>query len=344
MVIRNIFSLTCALLLLAACAKSGGEEQVIERAFYSMGSEMEFKLYCPQSAKCTDAVNEAHEEVQRLDYIFSNYRDDSVLAEVHLNAEKGPVKVPREFIELTRRSLEFSELTGGAFDITVGKIFELWKKAGETGNAPTKIEIENALKCVGYKKVNLFPKRGEISLNPACVRLDYGAIGKGYAVDKAVGILKKFGIRRGIVNFGGNIYALGPPPGKDGWVIGIKDPLDSSESMIEIIVREQGVATSGDYERFFEIEGKRYSHIIDPRTGVPSTGVKSSTVVSGDAATADALATAFSVLHESESISSLKRIEKLMPLDVFIIRGDSEDGGKFLSDGFKELVYYRDGH
>ena len=344
MVIRNILSLTWVLLLLAACGKTGGEERVFERAFYSMGSEMEIKLYCPQSAKCADAVNEVYGEVQRLDYIFSSFRADGVLAGVHLNAEKGPVKVPREFIELTRRSLELSELTGGAFDITVGRIFELWKEAGETGNAPTKTEIEDARRCVGYKKVALFPKRGEISLNPACVRLDYGAIGKGYAVDRAVGILKKYGIRRGIINFGGNIYALGPPPGKDGWVVGIQDPFDSSKSMIEIVVREQGVATSGDYERFFEIGGKRYSHIIDPRTGVPSTGVKSSTVVSGDAATADALATAFSVLCESESMSALKRIKKLMPLSVFIIRGDSKDGGKFLSDGFKELVYDREAH
>ncbi len=201
-------------------------EVLVERAFFVMGTILEFRLYCKDKEVCDKAILEAHSEVKRLDDIFSNYKTDSVLSRVNSLAGNGRISVPEEFIELTNRALSFSNLTEGAFDPTIGKAIKLWKLSEEKNTLPRPQEIKKALECVGFKKINLYPEEKQIEIESPCLSLDFGGIGKGYALDRAVKILKAHGIERGIISFGGNIYAMQPPLGEVGWDVGIQHPRD----------------------------------------------------------------------------------------------------------------------
>ncbi len=285
-----------ALLVLLFCSCSHVTENLYERSFYSMGSTVELKFYSPSEKLFHRVVDACVERTKEIDRLFSNYRDDSVLAEVNRNAGVGPVSAPREFLRLVRTSIRYSVLTEGAFDITVGSLFELWRGETASGRLPEESRIRDALGCTGFRKIKIDEAKSRIFLDGDCVRLDFGAIGKGYAVDEMVRIAKESGITRGLVNFGGNMYAMDPPAGKKFWDVGVRKPGSGSEIISKLDLVNRGVATSGDYERYFEHEGKRYSHIIDPRTGWPAEDVTSVVAVSRSATEADVFSTAVSVL------------------------------------------------
>ncbi len=261
-----------------------------------MGSTMELKFYSPSEELFHRVVDACVERTKEIDRLFSNYRDDSVLAEVNRNAGVGPVSVPGEFLRLVRTSIKYSELTEGAFDITIGSLFELWRAETRAGRLPAPSRIRDALGCTGFRKIKIDEAKSQVFLDGDCVRLDFGAIGKGYAVDEMVRIAKESGITRGLVNFGGNIYAMNPPAGKKFWDVGVRKPGSGSEIISKLDLVNKGVATSGDYERYFEHAGKKYSHIIDPRTGWPAEDMTSVVAVSKTATEADVFSTAVSVL------------------------------------------------
>ena len=285
-----------ALLVLLFCSCSHGTENLYERSFYSMGSTVELKFYSPSEELFHRVVDACVERTKEIDQLFSNYRNDSVLAEVNRNAGVGPVSVPGEFLRLVQTSVRYSVLTEGAFDITIGSLFELWRAETRAGRLPPRSRIRDALGCTGFRKIKIDEVKSQVFLEGDCVRLDFGAIGKGYAVDEMVKIARQNGITRGLVNFGGNIYAMDPPAGKKFWDVGVRKPGGGSEIISKIDLVNRGVATSGDYERYFEHSGKRYSHIIDPRTGWPAEDVTSVVAVSRSATEADVFSTAVSVL------------------------------------------------
>lgn len=283
-------------LVLLFCSCSQGTENLYERSFYSMGSTVELKFYSPSEELFHRVVDACVERTKEIDRLFSNYRDDSVLAEVNRNAGVGPVSVPGEFLRLVRTSIRYSELTEGAFDITIGSLFELWRAETRAGRLPARSRVRDALGCTGFRKIKIDEVKSQVFLEGGCVRLDFGAIGKGYAVDEMVRVARESGITRGLVNFGGNIYAMNPPAGRKFWNVGVRKPGSGSEIISKLDLVNKGVATSGDYERYFEHSGKRYSHIIDPRTGWPAEDVTSVVAVSRTAAEADVFSTAVSVL------------------------------------------------
>lgn len=285
-----------ALLVLLFCSCSHGTENLYQRSFHSMGSTVELKFYSPSEELFHRVVDACVERTKEIDRLFSNYRDDSVLAEVNRNAGTRPVSVPGEFLRLVGTSIRYSELTDGAFDITIGSLFELWRAATSAGRLPEKSRIRDALECTGFEKIKTDEAKSQVFLEGDCVRLDFGAIGKGYAVDEMVRIARQNGIKRGLVNFGGNIYAMAPPAGKKFWDVGVRKPESGNEIISKLDLVNKGVATSGDYERYFEHAGKRYSHIIDPRTGWPAEDVTSVVAVSKNATEADVFSTAVSVL------------------------------------------------
>ncbi len=285
-----------ALLALLFCSCPHGTENLYERSFHSMGSTVELKFYSQNEELFHRVVDACVERTKEIDRLFSNYRDDSVLAEVNRNAGVGPVSVPREFLRLVRTSIRYSELTEGAFDVTIGSLFELWRAETKAGRLPARSQIRDALGCTGFRKIKIDEAKSRVFLDSDCVRLDFGAIGKGYAVDEMVNIAKQNGIKRGLVNFGGNIYAMDPPAGKKFWDVGVRKPGSGSEIISKLDLVNKGVATSGDYERYFDHEGRRYSHIIDPRTGWPAEDVTSVVAVSKTATEADVFSTAVSVL------------------------------------------------
>ncbi|MYF48462.1 MAG: FAD:protein FMN transferase [Candidatus Dadabacteria bacterium] len=285
-----------ALLVLLFCSCSQSTEHLYERSFHSMGSTVELKFYSPSEELFHRVVDACVERTKEIDRLFSNYRDDSVLAEVNRNAGARPVPVPGEFLRLVRISVNYSEITGGAFDITIGSLFELWRAETAAGRLPEKSRIHSALRCTGFRKIKIDEAKSQVFFDTDCLRLDFGAIGKGYAVDEMVRIARQNGITRGLVNFGGNIYAMNPPAGKKFWYVGVRKPGSGSEIISNIDLVNKGVATSGDYARYCEHGGKRYSHIIDPRTGWPAGDVTSVVAVSRTATEADVFSTAVSVL------------------------------------------------
>lgn len=284
------------LLLLAflLCSCSRPAEVLYERSFHAMGSRVELRFYCRNEEIFLAVTEAARKRMEEIDRLFSNYRDDSVLAEVNRYAGVRPVTVPPEFVRLTRLSTGYSELTDGAFDITVGGLYELWKEKTSSGTIPSPAEIERALECSGYRKIGTDAEKSRIFFTSDCLRLDFGAVGKGYAVDEITAVARKNGITRGLVNFGGSVFAMGSPDGRESWDIRISGPGGVFVSSLEL--RDRGAATSGGYERYFESGGRKYSHVIDPRTGRPAGNVVLATAISKTAAGADAFSTAVSVL------------------------------------------------
>jgi thiamine biosynthesis lipoprotein len=176
--------------------------------------------------------------------------------------------------------MDYSRASEGAFDITVGPLMKIWGFYKGTGRLPHRAEIRTALAKVGYRHIQLDAGGSTVRFDTPGVELDPGGIGKGYAVDRMVTILKDYGIRVGLVSAAGSsIYGLGAPPGEKGWRVQIRDPKNAAKSVAEVYLKDESMSTSGNYEKFFRAEGKIYSHIMDPRTGYPSEGMLSVSVL-----------------------------------------------------------------
>jgi FAD:protein FMN transferase len=253
----------------------------LEESLDAMGSTYTIALYGYDEDQMEAAVEAAFNEVRRLDRMMSNYRPDSELTEVNRNAAERPVKVTPEFFELLAKCTEYSRESEGAFDITVGPLMRVWGFYKGTGKLPAKDQVAPALKKIGYKNIILDRDSRTVRFAQPGVELDPGGIGKGYAVDRVVDVLKESGIASALVSAGGSsIYALGTPKdGPKGWEIKIRDPKNARKTVEEVYLKNQSLSTSGSYEKFFEAEGKIYSHIMDPRTGYPAEGMLAVSVI-----------------------------------------------------------------
>ena len=268
------------LLLLAPLVALAGEKLRISSSFDAMGATFTIVAYDESRSKLQSAVDEAFEEVRRLDLMLSNYRKDSEWSRVNRNAATKPVAVSAELFRLLEACAGYSEASGGAFDITVGPLLKVWGFYRGTGRLPHRAEIRTALARTGYDKIVLDPDGQTVEFLVDGLELDPGGIGKGYAIDQMVRVLKEAGINSALLSAGGSsIYGLGAPPDSDGWKVQIKNPRSPSKIVEELFLRDESMSTSGNYEKFFYAGGKMYSHIFDPRTGYPATGVLSASVV-----------------------------------------------------------------
>ncbi|MFN3532871.1 MAG: FAD:protein FMN transferase [Candidatus Brocadia sp.] len=278
-----------------------------------MGTFAEVSVYSSDEKTAGKAIEEALDEMERMDRIMSNYKNDSELSQLNKKAPKSPFPCQGELLDVIEQSQYYSELSNGAFDITISPIVALWGFFNEKGHVPSDKEIGKHLPAVSYKNIvinkNNNPKEpSTVFFKNSNTQIDLGAIGKGYAVDKALEIIKKFGISNACINLGGNIYVLNTPPGKNAWKIGIQHPRDKNEILGYLELKDEATATSGDYERFFEINGKRYSHIIDPRTGRPVSGTIAVTIVAPTGTQVDALSTSIFVLGPENGMKLIKNI------------------------------------
>lgn len=317
------------LLPLALLAPAGGPQAEGHARFQgtAMGSDLEIEVFGPGQAVCDRAVKEAHEEIDRLERIMTDWKQESPLMDVNRAAGKKPVEVPPELLFIVERSLKMSDLTEGAFDITFAGAGKLWN--WRDPRIPTDEEVKASLANVGWKGVVLDEKARTIYLSRPGMRLGLGGIGPGYAGDLAMDKIRKLGIRDACVNLSGDIMVIGKKNGKP-WDIGVTHPRKKGESIAVLPVTNAAVSTSGDYERFFEKDGKRYCHIIDPRTGYPADLCQSVTIVAPNLAFADALATGVFVLGPEKGMSL---VEKLEGVDALIVSAD----GKFtVSKGLKK--------
>jgi thiamine biosynthesis lipoprotein len=261
--------------------------------------------------KAQDAVNKAFAYFRHLEDLVSFHRDDTEVARINREAFDHPVPVSDETYDLIKIAVECSRETEGAFDITVGPLVTLWAKAGEANKLPTDEEIKDALGKVGaVDKIKLDDEKKTVQFAVKGMSIDLGGIAKGYAVDKAIAILRAGGIENAIVQAGGQVHAIGRNPDGRKWRVGVRNFFRKEGSFETIELEDMDVATSGDYERFVIINGRAYSHIIDPRTGRPVEGASSVSIIAKDGTTADGWSTAASVLGVQKAMELFQKNPK----------------------------------
>ena len=252
----------------------------LESSVVAMGSAYSVVVYGEDRTRMEEAVDAAFAEVQRLDQMLSNYKPESELSEINRYAGERPVPVTQEMFDLLAACVEYSRESEGAFDITVGPLMKVWGFYKGTGRLPHHAEILGAMERVGYRNIVLDATHRTVRFAKEGGELDPGGIGKGYAVDRMVEVLKKYGIQTALVSASGSsIYGLGTPPDEKGWKVEIRDPKNEKKSVAEVYLKNESMSTSGNYEKFFRAEGRIYSHIMDPRTGWPAQGVLSVSAV-----------------------------------------------------------------
>jgi thiamine biosynthesis lipoprotein len=270
-----------------------------EFAEVHMGVQVRLTVYALKEQQARNACTVAFSEVARVDETFSDYRADSEAMRVSRAAPGTPTPASFEMMFLLERAADVSARSGGAFDVTVGPCVQIWRAARKSGTLPTTRQIENARQSVGWKFARVNWKGRTVTLLRPDMLLDFGGIAKGYAGDKAIDTLRRAGINRAMFEAGGDIVCGDPPPGKTGWTIKIGNPASGAPDQVQIT--NSAISTSGDTAQFVEIDGRRYSHVIDPRTGQALTNRIAATVLAPDGMTSDALSTACCVLAPDEA-------------------------------------------
>jgi thiamine biosynthesis lipoprotein len=252
----------------------------LEKSGDAMGSTYSIVLYGYDRTEMEAAADAAFDEVQRLDGVLSNYRAESEWSEVNRHAAEKPVKVSPELFQLLSACVAYSRESAGAFDITVGPLMKVWGFYKGTGRLPHRAEVAAALTRVGYRHVHLDAGAQTVWFDRP-VELDPGGIGKGYAVDRMVDVLRQKGFQTALVaGSDSSVYGMGAPPTEPkGWRVDIKDPWNVRRTVAEVFLKDMSISTSGSYEKSFRAEGRTYAHIMDPRTGYPARGSLSVSVI-----------------------------------------------------------------
>jgi FAD:protein FMN transferase len=262
-----------------------------------MGTVFAIHLYAESESQALSYFEVAFEEVERLEETLSKFRPSSEICRINRLAATQPVTTDPEVFSLIEQSCAYSEQTGGAFDITVGPLMRTWGFFRAEGQFPDAEELNAAREGTGFDKLVLDRGTRTIQFAVPGMELDLGAIGKGYAVDQTAEILREAGVNAALMVAGSStVYALGTPPDEEGWKIHVPDPLDRTRKISTVKLRDRAISTSGSYERFFELDGRRYCHVMDPRTGMPVEGVLQSTLIGSDGAMTDAISNALFVL------------------------------------------------
>jgi thiamine biosynthesis lipoprotein len=270
-----------------------------------MGVDARLVVYAPDKATAEKACGAAFERIAALDSSMSDYRKDSELMRLCDGAGGPPIKVSPDLFVVLRRAQEISKRSRGFFDITVGPVVALWRKARKTHKLPDPAELKRARKLVGWQKVHLDAPTQFVRLDLPGMKLDLGGIAKGYADDEAQRVLKENGITRALVEMGGDIVVSGPPPGMAGWSILVPNAGPSGKPAT-LSFSNRAISTSGDTEQFVVIGGVRYSHVINPHTGIALTTRVQSTVVAPDGLTSDPISKVMTFLGGRERARFLK--------------------------------------
>ncbi|HXH50988.1 MAG TPA: FAD:protein FMN transferase [Terriglobia bacterium] len=267
-----------------------------EASHRAMGTVFTVVVYGSNSDYLEEVTNQVFQEIDQLDDQMSNYKPGSELSAINREAARRAVIVEPRLFKLIQDSLQYSRESAGDFDITVGPLMKSWGFFKGQGRLPSKSELAQVLKKIGYQHVKLDASARTIQFDTTGIEIDLGAIAKGYSVDRAVQILRDNGIKVALISSGtSSLYALGSPPGDHGWQISVRNPLDTSKAACVLRLQDLSLAVSGDYEKFFKLGGKTYAHIMDPHTGMPVENMLSTAVVSLSATDSDALSTSFFV-------------------------------------------------
>jgi FAD:protein FMN transferase len=281
-----------------------------------MGTRCDVELWTEDHLKGEAAISAVFDEMRRIDNEFSTYKPQSEVSQVNVLAAKAPMHISKELFDLIETSIEYSKLTRGTFDITYASVGYMYNYPDHV--RPSEAQIAAALPESNYRHIHLDRAAQTVFFDHAGVRIDFGGIGKGYAVDRGIAVLQKLGVTRAMVNAGGDSRIIGDRFGKP-WLIGIRDPDDRNRSVLRIPLTDTAFSTSGDYERFFDEGGVRYHHILDPRTGKSPHVVRSVTIIGPNATRTDALTKSVFVMGVKEG---LEFINGLPDIDVVAITPD----------------------
>jgi thiamine biosynthesis lipoprotein len=305
-------ALLTAAVLAGACARAPRDNaapRIIQRARVEMGSELQLTAWTADEASAVSAFDAVFAEFDRLESLMSVWREGSDIVRLNAAAGEHPVTVAPETLEILRIAHQISEWTGGTFDVTFGALSDLWKFDHDQDNTiPDANEVHRRLPLIDYRALEIDDQRGTAFLRKKGMRAHLGGIGKGYAVDRAVAILRGRGFRNFMIQAGGDMYVAGQR-GDRPWRLGIQDPRGPAEhSFATLDLSDSTFSTSGDYERFFMKNGRRYHHIIDPSTGEPARGCRSVTLVTERAVVADALAKGVFILGPRDGMALIERL------------------------------------
>ena len=272
-----------------------------------MGTRFEITLVSTQEV-ANQYLNAAQGEIERIERLISSWDANSQTAEINRQAGIKPVKVAKELYDLIARSIEISKITQGAFDISYAALDPVWFFDGRMKAVPSESERLKSVQNIGFKDLVLNAKEQTVYLPKKGMKIGFGAIGKGYAADATKKLMKSLGVSSGIINASGDLTSWGKKPDGTDWQVGISNPENPAKVFSWFPLRDAAVATSGNYEKYVTLEGKQYSHIMDPRTGMPVSGIKSVTVFAPKAELADAFATAVFIMGIDTGIDTISQL------------------------------------
>jgi thiamine biosynthesis lipoprotein len=293
-----------------------GVKHVFKRACKLMGNRFELSVVADNEQWANEKIDFGIAEIQRIEKLLTTFSDDSETNQINLNAGIRPVTVSRETYNLVERSLRISALTQGAFDISYGSIDKrLWNFDQQMTQLPDKETAKRMVKLINYKNIELHNDNCSIYLRKKGMRIGFGGIGKGYAAERAKQVMKLHDVESGVVNASGDLTTWGLQPGGKQWTIAIANPNATHEAFSYMNISDMAAATSGNYEKFVVIDGEKYSHTINPHTGLPIRGIKSVTIITTNAELADAMATPVTIMGIKaglDMINQMKNIEAII--------------------------------
>lgn len=291
-------------------------QEPYKRTLKLMGSRFDITVVAKDPVEANIYIDLAINEITRIEQLISSWDPKSQTSEINRNAGIKPVKVDSELFDLIQRGIGISKLTDGAFDISYASMDKIWKFDGSMTEMPSTDSIKASVSKVGYRNIVLDNENNTVFLKLKGMKIGFGAIGKGYAADKAKNLLISKGVVAGIINASGDMNTWGKQPDGSEWKVAITNPMDKNKVFALLPINNGAVVTSGNYEKYVTFNDVRYTHIIDPRTGYPATGIISVTVFAPKAELADALATSVFVMGIEVG---LNRIEQLPQVECIII-------------------------
>jgi thiamine biosynthesis lipoprotein len=303
---QSITAAALCLSLLGLLSIPSARAEWIFREQAIMGTRCAVEFWSEQPATVEKLANAAFDEMRRIDRLMSTYKPDSELSRLNVRAAQQPQLLSVELFDLIRDSLAYSRLSDGAFDVTYASVGYLYDFPSH--RRPNTAAIRRALPAIDYRHLRLDDRRHSVFFERAGIRLDLGGIAKGYAVDRAMAMLKRGGVTRAMVNAGGDTLIAGDRFGKP-WIVGIRDPNERDKVVLRLPLTDTAISTSGDYERYFDEGGTRYHHIIDPKTGDSARLLRSATVLAPNALRSDALSTAVFVMGAERGLVMINRLD-----------------------------------
>lgn len=296
-----------------------------------MGSKFNITVTATDTLQAEKYIDDVITEISRIENLISDWIDDSQVSEVNRMAGKRAVKVDKELFDLTQRALFFSEITDGAFDISIAAMDKIWKFDGTMKQVPTEEQRIKAIEKVNYKNIILNQRDTTIFLLKPGMKISFGATGKSYAADKGKELLQKNGVEAGIVNASGDMAIWSTGSNKKKWRIGINNPFKKNAIAHVLSVHTAAITTSGDYQKYVEIENTRYAHIINPKTGMPAKGLTSVTVIGPHAEIANGFSTSIMILGRKKGLKLLKNYPDYACLII------TDNGKVYKSKNFKTV-------